>query len=289
LREPRRRLGAIAPMRKASTTTTARHLTGADDIGPRHSPGAAARRFELYAGRGWRLFPQYSAAAYAHAELNGKFKLRATELTFAPDGYIGVHHHVGPGIRFVISGELTFAEGGQETVYKAGEYFGLFTATVLSAIAMTISAQGLRRRCRPGMHRSCRRPAPAPSPNWSRRRPARSRRRCRERGDSRAPPRRPPPARQDRGCPCGRQYLRSAICATRSKGGTFRGKPRRNGRACGRQYLRSATCATRSKGPRGPTVGYGPHRTIYLAGQTGIKANGRVARASARRRFRALS
>jgi len=56
-------------------------------------------------------------------ELNGKFKLRATELTFAPDGYIGVHHHIGPGIRYVISGELTFAEGGQETVYKAGEYF----------------------------------------------------------------------------------------------------------------------------------------------------------------------
>ena len=56
-------------------------------------------------------------------ELNGKFKLRATELTFAPDGYVGVHHHIGPGIRFVISGELTFAEGGQETVYKAGEYY----------------------------------------------------------------------------------------------------------------------------------------------------------------------
>ncbi len=56
-------------------------------------------------------------------ELNGKFKLRATELTFAPDGYIGVHHHIGPGIRYVISGELTFAEGGQETVYKAGDYF----------------------------------------------------------------------------------------------------------------------------------------------------------------------
>jgi quercetin dioxygenase-like cupin family protein len=56
-------------------------------------------------------------------ELNGKFKLRATELTFAPGGHIGVHHHVGPGIRYIISGELTFAEGGQETVYKAGEYF----------------------------------------------------------------------------------------------------------------------------------------------------------------------
>ena len=37
-------------------------------------------------------------------ELNGKFKIRA-------------------GIRYVISGELTFAEGGQETVYKAGECY----------------------------------------------------------------------------------------------------------------------------------------------------------------------
>src|SRR5262245_43062405 len=43
---------------------------------------------------------------------------------------------------------------------------------------------------------------------------------------------------------------------------TFRGKPRRNDRACGRQCLRSAICATRSKGPRGPAAGYGPHRTI---------------------------
>jgi quercetin dioxygenase-like cupin family protein len=57
-------------------------------------------------------------------ELNGKFKLRATEMTFAPGGYIGIHHHVGPGIRYVISGELTMAQvGGQETVYKTGEYF----------------------------------------------------------------------------------------------------------------------------------------------------------------------
>ena len=58
------------------------------------------------------------------AELNGKFKLRATEMTFEPGGYIGIHHHVGPGIRYVISGELTMAQvGGQETVYKTGEYF----------------------------------------------------------------------------------------------------------------------------------------------------------------------
>jgi len=57
------------------------------------------------------------------AEINGKFKLRATEVTFSPGGYLGVHHHVGPGIRYVISGEVAFTEGGQTTIYKTGDYF----------------------------------------------------------------------------------------------------------------------------------------------------------------------
>ena len=56
-------------------------------------------------------------------ELNGKFKMRATEVTFAPDAYLGVHHHVGPGVRYVLSGELTFTEGGKATIYRAGDYF----------------------------------------------------------------------------------------------------------------------------------------------------------------------
>jgi quercetin dioxygenase-like cupin family protein len=61
---------------------------------------------------------------YGHlTELNGKFKLRATEVTFAPGAHLGAHHHVGPGIRYVLSGEVTFTEGGQATVYKAGDYF----------------------------------------------------------------------------------------------------------------------------------------------------------------------
>src|SRR4029453_9835097 len=44
----------------------------------------------------------------------------------------------------------------------------------------------------------------------------------------------------------------------RANTATTLAKRRRNGRACGRQYLRSAICATRSKAPRGPAVGYGP-------------------------------
>ena len=56
-------------------------------------------------------------------ELNGKFKIRATEFTLEPGAYLGVHHHAGPGVRYVISGELTFTEGGQATIYKAGDYY----------------------------------------------------------------------------------------------------------------------------------------------------------------------
>jgi quercetin dioxygenase-like cupin family protein len=37
---------------------------------------------------------------YGHmTEINGKFKMRATEVTFAPGGFLGTHHHVGHGIR----------------------------------------------------------------------------------------------------------------------------------------------------------------------------------------------
>jgi quercetin dioxygenase-like cupin family protein len=80
---------------------------------------------------------------YGHlVELNGKFKLRATEVTFAPDGHLGVHHHVGPGIRYVLSGEVTFTEGGQSTVYKAGDYF--FETGNLAHTAQNKTGQPLR-------------------------------------------------------------------------------------------------------------------------------------------------
>jgi quercetin dioxygenase-like cupin family protein len=80
---------------------------------------------------------------YGHLpELNGKYKLRATEVTFAPDGYLGMHHHVGPGIRYVLSGEVTFTEGGQTTIYKAGDYF--FETGNLAHTAQNKTAQPLR-------------------------------------------------------------------------------------------------------------------------------------------------
>ena len=82
---------------------------------------AAQEKVEV---RGVTSVVKIEEVTFGHlSELNGKFKLRATELTFAPGAFIGAHHHIGPGIRYIISGELTFIEGGQSTVYKAGEYY----------------------------------------------------------------------------------------------------------------------------------------------------------------------
>jgi quercetin dioxygenase-like cupin family protein len=56
-------------------------------------------------------------------DLNGKYKIRAGELTIQPGGHIGNHHHAGPGVRMIKSGELTYVAGAKTIVYKAGEYF----------------------------------------------------------------------------------------------------------------------------------------------------------------------
>jgi quercetin dioxygenase-like cupin family protein len=55
--------------------------------------------------------------------LNGQYKLRLTRSVFKPGGYLGEHEHVGPGIRFVESGELTSIHPGRTFVYRAGDSF----------------------------------------------------------------------------------------------------------------------------------------------------------------------
>ena len=57
------------------------------------------------------------------APLNGKYKLQATETTYQSGGFTGLHDHVGPGIRYVLSGEISFVQEGKETIYRAGDYF----------------------------------------------------------------------------------------------------------------------------------------------------------------------
>jgi quercetin dioxygenase-like cupin family protein len=56
-------------------------------------------------------------------ELNGKYKLRVTELTLEPGGYVGEHHHAGPGIRQVTSGYMTYVLPDKTVVYGPGDFF----------------------------------------------------------------------------------------------------------------------------------------------------------------------
>lgn len=57
------------------------------------------------------------------ADLNGKYKLRVTELTLDPGGYVGEHNHVGPGIRQVALGQMTYVLPDKTVVYGPGDFF----------------------------------------------------------------------------------------------------------------------------------------------------------------------
>jgi quercetin dioxygenase-like cupin family protein len=72
-------------------------------------------------------------------ELNGKYKFRVTQITYEPGGYTGDHHHVGPGIRYVASGELTFVEQDKARTYKTGDYYYESGETTHTAINNTSS------------------------------------------------------------------------------------------------------------------------------------------------------
>jgi quercetin dioxygenase-like cupin family protein len=56
-------------------------------------------------------------------DINGKYKLLVTELTLAPGGYVGEHNHVGPGIRQVTSGYMTYVLPNETIVYGPGDLF----------------------------------------------------------------------------------------------------------------------------------------------------------------------
>ncbi|MGJ0506652.1 MAG: cupin domain-containing protein [Methylocystis sp.] len=57
------------------------------------------------------------------SELNGKYRLRVTEVTMDPGGYMHAHHHLGPGLRCIQSGEMKYEINGTATIYKAGDCF----------------------------------------------------------------------------------------------------------------------------------------------------------------------
>jgi len=56
-------------------------------------------------------------------ELNGKYKLRVTELTVEPGGYVKEHHHRGPGMRVITSGQMSYVLPDKTIVYSPGDSF----------------------------------------------------------------------------------------------------------------------------------------------------------------------
>ena len=57
-------------------------------------------------------------------ELNGKYKVTVAHFITDVGGYVGPHHHAGPGFRCVIEGEVTSEEeDGTVGVYKTGDCF----------------------------------------------------------------------------------------------------------------------------------------------------------------------
>lgn len=57
------------------------------------------------------------------SELNGRYRLRVTEVTMDPGGYMRAHHHIGPGLRCMQSGEMKYEIEGKTTIYKPGDCF----------------------------------------------------------------------------------------------------------------------------------------------------------------------
>ncbi len=84
----------------------------------------------------WRTrTPRESVLSGYLGELNGRYKLRVTELVLEPGGYVGEHHHAGPGIRQVTSGSMTYVLPEKTVVYGPGDFFfesGDITHTALN-------------------------------------------------------------------------------------------------------------------------------------------------------------
>ena len=56
-------------------------------------------------------------------ELNGKYKMRITEITIGPGGHVGDHNHLDPGIRQMTVGEMEYILPDKTSIYRAGDFF----------------------------------------------------------------------------------------------------------------------------------------------------------------------
>lgn len=57
------------------------------------------------------------------SDLNGKYKLRVTDITIAPSGVVGDHNHLEPGVRQVTEGQMEHIMQDKTITYGPGYYF----------------------------------------------------------------------------------------------------------------------------------------------------------------------
>ena len=57
------------------------------------------------------------------SELNGKYKMRITQISIAAGGHVGDHNHLGPGIRQMTAGEMEYILPDKTIIYRAGDFF----------------------------------------------------------------------------------------------------------------------------------------------------------------------
>lgn len=85
---------------------------------------ATAARADGVDLKGFQAKVRADLSDFGHlSELNGKYRLRVTEVSMEPGGYMHAHHHLGPGLRCLQSGEMKYEIGGKTTIYKAGDCF----------------------------------------------------------------------------------------------------------------------------------------------------------------------
>lgn len=85
------------------------------------APAARADGVDL---KGFHAKVKAELADLGHlSELNGKYRIRVTEVTMDPGGYMHAHHHIGPGLRCLQSGEMKYEIEGKTTIYKPGDCF----------------------------------------------------------------------------------------------------------------------------------------------------------------------
>ena len=91
---------------------------------PAAAEGQAQREPLKVATKGVTATIKYEAVLDGFlTELNGKYKLRVTEITIAPGGHVGDHNHLGPGIRQMTAGTMQYILPDRTVTYGPGDYF----------------------------------------------------------------------------------------------------------------------------------------------------------------------